>query len=159
MAGQSFKFWTSYLTALDRMDDATAGRLVKALARCVFEGEQPDFSDAPHLWPTFDVMLEQAVTSCELSEKARRGGQKSGQTRREKSGNAQKSKGVRTGFEGCSNEMKRDEMKRNEISSLSEMKSAQAAAAAPGGATSAAPDVLPQPAVPPRQRIARPGGK
>ena len=159
MAGQSFKFWTSYLTALDRMDDATAGRLVKALARCVFEGEQPDFADAPHLWPTFDVMLEQAKTSCELSEKARKGGQRSGQTRREKSGSAQKTKGVRTGFEGCSSEMKREEMKGNEISSLSERKAARAAAAAPGGATSAAPDEFPQPAVPPKQHIARPAGE
>ena len=155
MAGQSFKFWTSYLTALDRMDDATAGRLVKALARCVFEGEQPDFADAPHLWPTFDVMLEQAKTSCELSEKARERGRKGGQARRK---NADASS-AQAPLKQCSSEMKREEMKGNEISSLSERKAARAAAAAPGGATSAAPDEFPQPAVPPKQHIARPAGE
>lgn len=76
MATDSFKFWDSYMHALDRVDDATAGRLVKALCHEVFDGERQDFDGEPLLGMVYDVMLGQAVQSMELSRSARERGRK-----------------------------------------------------------------------------------
>lgn len=76
MASDCFKFWDSYYDALRRVDDATAGRLVKALCADVFCDEEPDFSDDPMLGMVYDVMRGQAVQSRDISRQARENGAK-----------------------------------------------------------------------------------
>ena len=113
MATDSFKFWDSYMRALDRVDDATAGRLVKALCHEVFEGEPQRFDGEPLLGMVYDVMLGQAVQSRDLSRIARESGARGG---RPKKGAKRVPKGSEKGAES---EKKREEAKRNEASSLS----------------------------------------
>lgn len=112
MATDSFKFWDSYMRALDRVDDATAGRLVKALCHEVFEGEPQRFDGEPLLGMVYDVMLGQAVQSRDLSRVARESGARGG---RPKKGAKRVPKGSEKGAES---EKKREEAKRNEASSL-----------------------------------------
>ncbi|WP_293814610.1 hypothetical protein [uncultured Parolsenella sp.] len=112
MATDSFKFWDSYMRALDRVDDATAGRLVKALCHEVFEGEPQRFDGEPLLGMVYDVMLGQAVQSRDLSRTARESGARGG---RPKKGAKRVPKGSEKGAES---EKKREEAKRNEASSL-----------------------------------------
>lgn len=112
MATDSFKFWDSYMRALDRVDDATAGRLVKALCHEVFEGEPQRFDGEPLLGMVYDVMLGQAVQSRNLSRIARESGARGG---RPKKGSKRVPKGSEKGAES---EKKREEAKRNEASSL-----------------------------------------
>ena len=112
MATDSFKFWDSYMRALDRVDDATAGRLVKALCHEVFEGEPQRFDGEPMLGMVYDVMLGQAVQSRDLSRIARESGARGGRPRKG-------AKRVPKGSEkGAESEKKREEAKRNEASSL-----------------------------------------
>lgn len=82
MAGDYFRFWDSYIDALDRVDDATAGRLVKALCHMVFRGEPQDFSDAPTVGMVYDVMLGQATNSRDISRAARENGARGGRPRK-----------------------------------------------------------------------------
>lgn len=112
MATDSFKFWDSYMRALDRVDDATAGRLVKALCHEVFEGEPQRFDEEPMLGMVYDVMLGQAMQSRDLSRIARESGARGG---RPKKGAKRVPKGSEKGAES---EKKREEAKRNEASSL-----------------------------------------
>lgn len=112
MATDSFKFWDSYMRALDRVDDATAGRLVKALCHEVFEGEPQRFDGEPLLGMVYDVMLGQAVQSRDLSRIARESGARGG---RPKKGAKRVPKWSEKGAES---EKKREEAKRNEASSL-----------------------------------------
>ena len=112
MATDSFKFWDSYMRALDRVDDATAGRLVKALCHEVFEGEPQRFDGEPMLGMVYDVMLGQAVQSRDLSRIARESGARGGRPRKG-------AKRVPKGSEkGAESEKKREEAKRKEASSL-----------------------------------------
>lgn len=112
MATDSFKFWDSYMRALDRVDDATAGRLVKALCHEVFEGEPQRFDGEPLLGMVYDVMLGQAVQSRDLSRIARESGARGG---RPKKGAKRVPKGSEKGVES---EKKREEAKGTEASSL-----------------------------------------
>lgn len=112
MATDSFKFWDSYMRALDRVDDATAGRLVKALCHGVFEDEPQRFDGEPLLGMVYDVMLGQAMQSRDLSRIARESGARGG---RPKKGAKRVPKGSEKGAES---EKKREEAKRNEASSL-----------------------------------------
>lgn len=124
MATDSFKFWDSYMHALDRVDDATAGRLVKALCHEVFEGEhQQCFDSEPLLGMVYDVMLGQALQSRDLSRIARESGARGGRPRKG-------SKRVPKGSEkGAESEKKREEMNRNESLLFSEEKYGPAAGA------------------------------
>ena len=116
----SFKFWDSYMRALERVDDATAGRLVKALCREVFCDEQPDFSDEPMLGMVYDVMLGQATRSAEMAALGRKGGRNSGKSRARKSAGSDASKRNRSASKSASNVKISAEMKCNDISSLRE---------------------------------------
>ena len=114
MATDNFKFWDSYMRALDRVDDATAGRLVKALCHEVFEGEPQRFDGEPLLGMVYDVMLGQAVQSRDIARQARAAAKRPRP-------NARKGKAsdALAHASGPSNEKKREEAKRNEASSLS----------------------------------------
>lgn len=118
MATDSFKFWDSYMRALDRVDDATAGRLVKALCHEVFEGEPQCFDGEPLLGMVYDVMLGQAVQSRNLSRSARDRGRKAAGVAKP---NARKSSAKQSLAmpKHPLSEKKREEAKRNEASSLS----------------------------------------
>ena len=113
MATDSFKFWDSYMRALDRVDDATAGRLVKALCHEVFEGEPQRFDGEPLLGMVYDVMLGQAVQSMDIARQARAAAKRPRP-------NARKGKAsdALAHASGPSSEKKREEAKRNEASSL-----------------------------------------
>lgn len=113
MATDSFKFWDSYMRALDRVDDATAGRLVKALCHEVFEGEPQRFDGEPLLGMVYDVMLGQAVQSRDIARQARAAAKRPRP-------NARKGKAsdALAHASGPSSEKKREEANRNEASSL-----------------------------------------
>ena len=117
MATDSFKFWDSYMRALDRVDDAMAGWLIKALCHKVFEGIDPDIPD-PLLGMTFDVMFGQASRSAEMAALGRKGGQNSGKSRTSKCAGSDASKRNRSTSNSASNEKKREEAKGTEASSL-----------------------------------------
>ena len=113
MATDSFKFWDSYMRALDRVDDATAGRLVKALCHEVFEGKPQRFDGEPLLGMVYDVMLGQAMQSRDLARQARAAAKRPRP-------NARKGKAsdALAHASGPSSDKKREEAKRNEASSL-----------------------------------------
>ena len=114
MATDSFKFWDSYMRALDRVDDATAGRLVKALCHEVFEGEAQCFDGEPMLGMVYDVMLGQATQSMELSRSARERGRKAAGVPKRK---GQLKQSLDTSKQARS-EKKREETNGTEVSSL-----------------------------------------
>lgn len=115
----SFKFWDSYMRALERVDDATAGRLVKSLCREVFCDEQPDFSDEPMLGMVYDVMLGQAAKSRDLARQAREAAKRPRPSRRKKK--ASDTLAHASDTPSAPSSVKRsEEMKCNEISSLRE---------------------------------------
>ena len=129
MATDSFKFWDSYLEACEDYTDEEFGALIRALARAVFTGEQPDFSDQDkYLKSTFKVMLAQAEQSRKIAATARENGRKS-------SGRPRKNQSETKRF----NEKKREEAKRNEASSLSSLSNEEDRA----GAGADAPPPLP----------------
>ena len=109
MATDSFKFWDAYYDALKFLDsDERRGRFMMGLCGYVFNGVEPDFDDQI-LEFGFRLIKTQARESMELAHKARKGGLKSGQTR--------KAKGVRKGVPNpLPNEEKGREEKGNESS-------------------------------------------
>ena len=113
MATDSFKFWDSYMRALDRVDDATAGRLVKALCHEVFEGEPQRFDGEPLLGMVYDVMLGQAVQSRDIARQAR-----SAAKRPRPNARKGKASDALAHASGPSSEKKREEAKGIEASSL-----------------------------------------
>lgn len=113
MATDSFKFWDSYMRALDRVDDATAGRLVKALCHEVFEGESQCFDGEPLLGMVYDVMLGQAVQSRDIARQAREAAKRPRPGRRK-----QKASDGLADATAPSSEKKREEAKGTEASSL-----------------------------------------
>lgn len=119
MATDSFKFWDSYMRALERVDDATAGRLVKALCREVFCDEQPDFSDEPMLGMVYDVMLGQSIQSRDLSRKMRERGKKAAGVPKPNARKTKAKQSLSTAKQRLS-EKKREEVKGTETSSLRE---------------------------------------
>lgn len=127
MATDSFKFWDSYMHALDRVDDATAGMLVKALCHKVFEGAEPVFDD-PVLTMVLDVMYGQASRSAEMAALGRKGGQNSGKARSKKSG-SDASKRKTSDLNSASNVKKREEKSSNDSLLFSEEKYGPAAGA------------------------------
>lgn len=140
MATDSFKFWDSYMHALDRVDDATAGWLVKALCHKVFDGIEPETAD-PVLGMVLDVMYGQASRSAEMAALGRKGGQVSGKSRSKTRASAA-SKRVSSAGGNASNEKKGEESSRHENSSP-----APNPTTAPGGvlAPPPAPDGPPLP--------------
>lgn len=93
MATESFKFWDSYAEALDLLTDEQAGRLVKALGRCVFDGEEPELEDVTTR-AVFAVIRKQAEQSKELANVARENGMRGGRPKSDKApGNRRKNQG------------------------------------------------------------------
>lgn len=137
MATDSFKFWDSYMRALDRVDDATAGRLVKALCHEVFEGEAQCFDGEPMLGMVYDVMLSQAIQSRDIARQAR-----SAAKRPRPNARKNRTSGELAHASGPSSEKKREEEKGTESSSLTRNPTV-----APGGvlAPPPAPDDAPPP--------------
>lgn len=119
MATDSFKFWDSYMKALERVDDSTAGRLVKALCREVFCDEQPDFSDEPMLGMVYDVMLGQSIQSRDLSREMRERGKKAAGVPKPNARKTKAKQSLSTAKQRLS-EKKREEVKGTETSSLRE---------------------------------------
>lgn len=114
MATDSFKFWDSYRDALKRCTPEQGYRLIMALCEAVFDGKEADFSDEPLLGMAYDVMLEQAIQSRDMSRAARESGKRGG---RPKKGAKRVAKGSEKGAES---EKKREEVKGTETSSLRE---------------------------------------
>ena len=112
MATDSFKFWDSYMHALDRVDDAMAGRLIKALCHEVFAGEHADFDGEPLLGMVYDVMLGQAVQSRDIARQARAAAKRPRPNARKN-----KTSDVLAHASGPSSEKKREEAKGTEASS------------------------------------------
>lgn len=75
----SFKFWDTYYEALKLVPSGDdRARLVMSLCAFVFEGVEPDFSDAPMLGALFEIMHEQALTSKDIAAAARENGKRGG---------------------------------------------------------------------------------
>ena len=145
MATDSFRFWDSYRDALKRCTPEQGYRLIMALCGAVFDGEEADFSDEPLLGMAYDVMLEQAIQSRDMSRAARESGKRGG---RPKKGAERVAKGYEKGAES---EKRRSEAKGNEASHSSGEESSAAAGArgALAGARPAAPPPDPMPLPPP----------
>ena len=77
MPTESFKFWDSFDEALDPLDDATYGRVVRAVAHKVFRDEEPDFGDSPILGAVYTVMMRNSEQSRDIARRARENGSKS----------------------------------------------------------------------------------
>ena len=77
MPTESFKFWDSFDEALDPLDDATYGRIVRAVAHKVFRDEEPDFNDSPILNAVYTVMMRNSEQSRDIARRARENGSKS----------------------------------------------------------------------------------
>ena len=88
MADRRFYFWESYGKALDLLTDEEAGRFIKACCAFAFEGTEPDFSDDSRMAFAWQIVSAQITTSVEIgvknAERGRRGGKKSGESRRKK---------------------------------------------------------------------------
>lgn len=77
MADRRFYFWESYGRAFDMLEDAEAGRFIKACYRFAFDGIQPDFAE-PKLafaWQIVSGQIERSVDiGVKNAERGRRGG-------------------------------------------------------------------------------------
>lgn len=163
----SFKFWTSYYDALQDMTDDEAGEFVKGLCGYIFDGAEPEFSSRL-LTVSFKLIKDSAEHSMLIAREARENGKKGAYKKQQNPSSKAKSRGASRGAasggkstpastppRGASS-VKYSSVACSSIATHTAAQAARAAAAAPGGATSAAPGDLPQPAVPPRQHIARP---
>lgn len=138
VATDSFKFWDSYLEACEDYTDEEFGALVRALAKSVFFGEEPDFGGkSKFLKSTFRVMKAQAEQSRKMAALGRKGGQSSGKSRARKSSGSDASKRNRSALKSASNEKRREEVKGTETSSLREEGAAYAGAGSRPPATPA----------------------
>lgn len=136
MATDSFKFWDSYLEACEDYTDEEFGALLRALAKSVFFGEEPDFGGkSKFLKSTFLVMKAQAEQSRKIAATARENGRKSG-------GRPRKNQPKTKRF----NEKKRSEAKGNEAShSLRECSGAAYAGSGSRPPATPAPDPWDEP--------------
>lgn len=78
MAKDRFLFWRSYYDALELLDNADAGRLVKAMCAFAFDERETDLSDSPALrlaWTMISGEIRESVESGRYSsESGKRGG-------------------------------------------------------------------------------------
>lgn len=82
MAGQCFRYWSAYHEAIGKLTDEQAGRFIRALGEYIFNDNEPDFSDDPILDISFSFVKEQAMTSRDISNRARENGAKGGQQKK-----------------------------------------------------------------------------
>ena len=115
MATDSFKFWDSYYDALGMLgSDERRGRFVMALCSYVFEGAEPDFGGDEVMAFGFQLVATQARQSMEIARAAREGGRRGGI----KSGESRKRRGASSGGSTPPrSEKKGEELSRSEYSS------------------------------------------
>ena len=79
MASEKYSFWDSFAEALEPLDDATYGRIVRSVAHKVFSrfgNEDPDFSDNPMLFSLYTVIMRNSEESRDLFKLASENGKK-----------------------------------------------------------------------------------
>lgn len=79
MASEKYSFWDSFAEALEPLDDATYGRIVRSVAHKVFSrfgNEDPDFSDNPILFSLYTVIMRNSEESRDLFKLASENGKK-----------------------------------------------------------------------------------
>lgn len=81
-ADSYFNFFESYGESFDRLDDAKAGRLLKALCHYVFWGEQADFDDDVVLGIIYDTMKRPMLYSVRNTRNKRNAQKKSVESRK-----------------------------------------------------------------------------
>lgn len=91
MAKDRFLFWRSYYDALGLLDDADAGRLVKAMCAFAFDEEETDLSDSAALRLAWTMVSGEIRESVENGRMQAERGRKSGEARRAKSGREHRS--------------------------------------------------------------------
>lgn len=80
MATENYRYWDSFAEALEPLDDATYGRIMRAINHKVFGVfgyVDPDFSDNPLLEPAYTVIMRTAEQSMDIAKRARENGSKS----------------------------------------------------------------------------------
>lgn len=79
MPTEKYSFWDSFAEALEPLDDATYGRIVRAMNHKVFSlfgNEDPDFSDNPILASVYMVMMRNSEESRDMFRTASENGKK-----------------------------------------------------------------------------------
>ena len=79
MASEKYSFWDSFAEALEPLDDATYGRIVRSVAHKVFSrfgNEDPDFSDNPMLFSLYTVIMRNSEESRDLFKLTSENGKK-----------------------------------------------------------------------------------
>lgn len=79
MASEKYSFWDSFAEALEPLDDATYGRIVRSVSHKVFSrfgNEDPDFSDNPVLFSLYTVIMRNSEESRDLFKLASENGKK-----------------------------------------------------------------------------------
>ena len=80
-ATDGFKFWDAYYDALKLLDtDAERGHFVMALCAYVFDGAEPELTGMERFG--FTLIAKQAAESKRLTAQGRKGGKRSGESRR-----------------------------------------------------------------------------
>ena len=112
MATDSFKFWDSYLEGTEGYTDEEFGALIRALAKSVFYGDEPDFGGkSKFLKSTFCIMRAQAEQSRNIAKQAREAAKRPRPSRRKK-----KASDTLAHASAPSSEKKRSEAKGTEAS-------------------------------------------
>lgn len=92
---ERFYFWRGYYDALAKLPtDEQRGAFVMCLCRYAFDGEEPDFSNDPMLSFAWSFIRDQVAESVAIGREMAERGRKSGEARRKKTGNEQRSNSV-----------------------------------------------------------------
>lgn len=167
----SFKFWTSYYDALQDMTNDEAGEFVKGLCGYIFAGAEPEFSSRL-LTVSFKLIKDSAEHSMLIAREARENGKKGAYKKQQNPSSKSKSsvgrRGASSGGKSTSSStpaspasrgassVKYSSVACDSIATHTAPQTALGADAAPGGASSPAPDV--DITVPPKLNIKRPEG-
>jgi hypothetical protein len=90
-----FYFWRGYYDALKMLPTAEQrDALTMGICAYAFEGEEPDFSHDPILTVVWQVIRDQVAESVAIGREMAERGRKSGEARRKKTGNEQRSNSV-----------------------------------------------------------------
>lgn len=84
MAKDRFLFWRSYYDALELLDDADAGRLVKAMCAFAFDERETDLSDSPALRLAWTMISGEIRESVENGRNSSENGKRGGRPRKTK---------------------------------------------------------------------------
>jgi hypothetical protein len=103
MAGDRFLFWRSFYDALLLLDDASAGRLTKAMCAYAFDEEETDLSDTPALRLAWAMVSGEIRESVEKGRRDAENGRRSGEARRSRAGKQKREPPSEPPSEGASN--------------------------------------------------------